>query len=74
MEVYAVLNSIRQGEGNDAKAIQNAMDALSKMGRRDKYVIYRDIIYYTAAQIELDRKQNNAAKLFLEKSIQLQYR
>ena len=69
MEVYAVLNSIRQGEGNDNKAIQNAIDALSKMGRRDKYVIYRDIIYYTAAQIELDRKQNAAAKVFLEKSI-----
>ena len=69
MEVYAVLNSIRQGEGNDNKAIQDAIDALSKMGRRDKYVIYRDIIYYTAAQIELDRKQNAAAKVFLEKSI-----
>src|SRR5450432_3320229 len=69
MEVYAVLNSIRQSEGTDEKAIQNAVDALSKMGRRDKYVIYRDIIYYTAAQIELDRKQNAAAKIFLEKSI-----
>ncbi|HTE11497.1 MAG TPA: tetratricopeptide repeat protein, partial [Chitinophagaceae bacterium] len=69
MEVYAVLNAIRQTEGSDEKAIQNAVDALAKMGRRDKYVIYRDIIYYTAAQIELDRKQNKAAKTFLEKSI-----
>ena len=69
MEVYAVLNSIRQGEGTDDKAIQQAIDALSKMGRRDKYVIYRDIIFYTAAQIELDRKQDSAAKVFLEKSI-----
>jgi tetratricopeptide (TPR) repeat protein len=69
MEVYAVLNSIRQGEGTDGKAIQQAVDALSKMGRRDKYIIYRDIIFYTAAQIELDRKQDSAAKIFLEKSI-----
>ncbi|MEO6315307.1 MAG: hypothetical protein ABIU63_18450 [Chitinophagaceae bacterium] len=69
MEVYAVLNAIRQSEGNDDKAIQKAIEALSKMGRRDKYVIYRDIIYYTAAQIELDRKSNKAAKTFLEKSI-----
>ncbi|HTL06910.1 MAG TPA: tetratricopeptide repeat protein [Chitinophagaceae bacterium] len=69
MEVYAVLNAIRQGEGNNEKAIQEAVDALAKMGRRDKYVIYRDIIYYTAAQIELDRKQPAAAKAFLEKSI-----
>lgn len=69
MEVYAVLNSIRQSEGEDNKAIQQAIDALSKMGRRDKYILYRDIIYYTAAQIELDRKQPKAAKNFLEKSI-----
>ena len=70
MEVYAVLNAIRQGEGTDEKAIQAAVDALAKMGRRDKYVIYRDIIFYTAAQIELDRKQYGAARVFLEKSIQ----
>ncbi len=69
MEVYAVLNGIRQNEGSDEKAIQDAVDALTKMGRRDKYVIYRDIIYYTAAQIELDRKHDSAAKRFLEKSI-----
>jgi len=69
MEVYAVLNAIRQSEGNDEKAVQSAIDALSKMGRRDKYVIYRDIIYYTAAQIEMDRHQPGAAKIFLEKSI-----
>ncbi|MFT3935588.1 MAG: hypothetical protein QM726_18315 [Chitinophagaceae bacterium] len=69
MEVYAVLNSIRQGEGTDEKAIQDAIDALKKMGRRDKYVAYRDIIFYTAAQIELDRKQPAAASAFLEKSL-----
>lgn len=69
MEVYAVLNAIRQSEGNNEKAVQDAIDALAKMGRRDKYVIYRDIIYYTAAQIELDRRQPQAAKMFLEKSI-----
>lgn len=69
MEVYAVLNSIRQSEGTDDKAIQQAVDALAKMGRRDKYILYRDIIFYTAAQIELDRKQDSAAKVFLEKSI-----
>lgn len=69
MEVYAVLNSIRQGQGTDEKAIQEAIDALKKMARRDKYVFYRDIIYYTAAQIELDRSQPLAAKALLEKSI-----
>ncbi|MEP7280125.1 MAG: tetratricopeptide repeat protein [Bacteroidota bacterium] len=69
MEVYAVLNSIRQNNGTDEKAVQDAVNALAKMGRRDKYIVYRDIIYFTAAQIELDRKHDSSAKVFLEKSI-----
>ncbi|MBC7903772.1 MAG: tetratricopeptide repeat protein, partial [Gemmatimonadaceae bacterium] len=71
MEVYALLNSIRRnndGTSNEI-AIQQAIDALNKMGRRDKYLMYRDIIYYTAAKMEIDRKNPEAAKLLLQKSI-----
>jgi tetratricopeptide (TPR) repeat protein len=69
LEVYSLLNSIRQSKGDDEKAIKKAIDDLAKMGRRDKYVTYRDVIYYTAAEIELDRKKNDTAKFFLQKSI-----
>lgn len=38
------------------------------MGRRDRYEKYRDIVYYTAAQIELERNNVPGAKEMLLKS------
>jgi tetratricopeptide (TPR) repeat protein len=67
LEVYARLNAIRQNKG-DEKAIQQNIDALSKMARRDRYTNYRDIIYITAAQIELERNNPEGAKNFLLKA------
>ena len=67
LEVYAILNSIRQNKG-DSVAIKKNIDELRKMGRRDKYTNYRDIIYYTAAQIELERNNIAGAKEMLLKS------
>jgi tetratricopeptide (TPR) repeat protein len=67
LEVYAILNSIRQNS-SDSAAIKENIEELRKMGRRDKYETYRDIIYYTAAQIELERKNVEGAKAMLMKS------
>lgn len=67
LEVYARLNSIRQNKG-DEKAIQENIDALVKMARRDKYTNYRDIIYFAAAQMELERNNVAGAKALLLKA------
>ncbi|MEO5996572.1 MAG: hypothetical protein ABIN89_07580 [Chitinophagaceae bacterium] len=69
LEVYARLNAIRQNKNGSEKEIQEAIDALVKMARKDKYLSYRDIIYYTASIIELERNKPEAAKLLLLKSI-----
>ena len=66
LEVYARLNSIRQNKDtNDASFIQKNIDALVKMAHKDRYEPYRDIIYYTAAQIELERNNKPGAEAFL---------
>ena len=69
LEVYARLNSIRQNKNGSEKEIQEAIDALVKMAKKDRYVSYRDIIYYTAAVIETERNHPEAAKLLLLKSV-----
>ncbi len=68
LEVYARLNSIRQNKGTDEKAIQLNIDELLKMVRKDRYTNYRDIIYYSIAQMELERNNTGAAKFYLLKS------
>lgn len=67
LEVYARLNTIRQNKG-DEKVIAQNVEALIKMARRDRYTNYRDIIYYTAAQMELERNNIAGAKALLLKA------
>ena len=67
LEVYARLNSIRSHKG-DEKVIQENINELSKMARKDKYLAYRDIIYYAAAEMELERNNVPGAKAFLLKA------
>lgn len=68
LEVYAILNSIQQ-QTSDSAAIAAGLKTLRKMGRRDSYSAYRDIIYYTAARIEMDRGNQTEAKEMLLKVI-----
>ncbi|MBC7826914.1 MAG: hypothetical protein H7122_04150 [Chitinophagaceae bacterium] len=67
LEVYARLNAIRQNK-SDSNAIQQNMTELLKMARKDRYTNYRDVIYYTAAQIEIERNNIAAAKALLLKA------
>jgi TolA-binding protein len=69
LEVYARLNAIRQNREGGDDFIKLNIAALVKMARRDRYESYRDIIYYTAAQMELERKNKPGAEAFLLQSI-----
>ena len=70
MDVYARLNSIRIKKSEKKDYLQENIDELVKMAKRDKYANYRDIIYYAAANIELERKNIKNAQAFLLKSIE----
>jgi tetratricopeptide (TPR) repeat protein len=68
MEVFARLNALRQTKDGKENTIKQNIDELVKMGRRDKYFNYRDVIYYSAAQMELGRHNEPGAIQFLLKS------
>lgn len=71
MDVYARLYSIRVNKsGNEKNYIDKNIAELLKMARKDKYELYRDIIYYMAAQMEMERNNVDAALALLKKSIQ----
>ncbi|RYG52748.1 MAG: hypothetical protein EOO01_06045, partial [Chitinophagaceae bacterium] len=70
MEIYARLNAIRQNR-EDEKAIVANLEALLKMARKDRYRNYRDIIYFTAANMELERDNVNGARQLLLKATQV---
>lgn len=67
MELYGRLNAIRQNKGDEKVAQQN-IDEVVKMAKRDRYTNYRDIIFYMAAQMELERNNVPGARAFLLRS------
>jgi hypothetical protein len=72
LAVYARLNAIRQNRGQGAKGdyIQKNVDALRRMARKEIYEPYLDIIYFVAAEMELERNNRSAARADFKKSIQ----
>jgi hypothetical protein len=68
LDIYGRLFSIRVHKDDSKDYIEKNISSLLKMARRDKYQDYRDIIYYMAAQMELERGNTDAALLLLAKS------
>ncbi len=61
LDVYARLNAIRQTKDGSEDYIAKNIAALIKMAHRDRYEPYKDIIYYTAAEMELERHNTPGA-------------
>ena len=67
MDVYARLNMVRiNKEGGEHYVDQNIAELL-KMARKDRYEEYRDVIYFMAAQMEMERGNLAAAQELLLK-------
>lgn len=68
LDIYARLYSIRVNKDGGENYIDKNIAELLKMARRDKYEDYRDIIYYMAAQMQLERNNIDGALPLLLKS------
>jgi len=68
MEIYARLHSIRINKAGGDNYIDRNIEELMKMAKRDRYIDYRDVIYYTIAQMELERNNFEQAQTNLKKS------
>lgn len=70
MEIYARLAAIRTNKDEGNTDISKNVNELVKMARRDKYTDYQDIIYYMAAQMELEGNNvDNALALLRESTL-----
>ncbi len=69
MEVYARLQIVSLSSENKPNAIQENINQLLAMAKKDKYQGYRDIIYYSTANLEFKRKHYHEAEKYLLKSL-----
>jgi tetratricopeptide (TPR) repeat protein len=70
MDIYAKLNDAKMmKEGGNSKEMDNSIDKLVRMAKKDKFDSYRDVIYYSAGQIALQKPDTAAGINFFYKSL-----
>ena len=69
MDIYARLNNAKMLKGGNLKELDKTIDNLAKMARKDKYDTYRDIMYYAAGQISLQKPDTTLALSYFRKSL-----
>ncbi|MFP5039597.1 hypothetical protein [Parasediminibacterium sp. JCM 36343] len=69
MEVFARLNLVSLAAHKKGYTLQDNIAELYKLARKDRYEVYRDIIYYAAAILELQQKNKTGAITALKKSL-----
>jgi tetratricopeptide (TPR) repeat protein len=70
MDIYARLNDAKMYRtGDDVKELNNSISKLLKMAKRDKFESFRDIIYYSAGQLTLQKPDTNTAIIYFDKSV-----
>ncbi len=62
LDVYARLNLVRTNKDGGENYIDKNIAELLKMAKRDRFSEYRDVIYFMAAQMEMDRGNLAAAQ------------
>lgn len=70
MDIYANLNMAKMFDSSGGNKIDVSVANLLKMAKRDKFDNYRDIIYYSAAEIILEKPDTAAAIDYLKKSLE----
>lgn len=70
LDIHARLNDAKMlRNSSNPKELDKAIDNLAKMGKRDKYDAYRDIVYYSAGELSLQKPDTNGAIAFFKKSL-----
>jgi tetratricopeptide (TPR) repeat protein len=71
MDIYARLNSAKMMRNtNNTKELDNSIDKLLHMAKKDKYESFRDIIYYSAAQLTVQKTDTMGGISLFKKSIE----
>jgi tetratricopeptide (TPR) repeat protein len=67
MAVYASLNEIN-ASADSGNATEKKVEKLMSLAKKDRYVAYRDLIYYSAAEVEMQNNNYTNAYTLAEKS------
>lgn len=68
MDIYANLNKAKMLKSKDPKEIDNSISTLLRMAHKDKFEPYRDIVFYSAAELAMAKPDTASALNFYKAS------
>ncbi|MDQ6756416.1 MAG: tetratricopeptide repeat protein [Bacteroidota bacterium] len=68
LDIYANLNNAKMNKNGDEKEVNNSIANLLRMSKGGKFENYRDIVFYSAGELALDKKDTAAAMFYFKKS------
>lgn len=69
MDIYARLNNAKMLKGTNPEELDKSMATLAGMARKDKFEAFRDIVFYAAGELAMQKPDTNAAVIFFNKSL-----
>lgn len=69
LDIHARLNDAKMLKATNPKELDKSINNLLKMARRDKYETYRDIVYFSAGELAINKPDTNAAVTYYNKSL-----
>ena len=70
MDIYARLNNAKMMKGTNPEELDNSITNLVRMAKRDKFEAYRDILFYSAGDLALQKPDSSLAVDFFSRSLE----
>lgn len=70
MDIYAQLNNAKMMKVSDPVQMEKSILNLAHMAKKDKFESYRDIIFYSAGDLSLQKPDTSEAVFYYTKSLQ----
>jgi tetratricopeptide (TPR) repeat protein len=69
MDIHAQMNNAKMMRGADAKGLDNGINNLIKLSKKDKFEAYRDVLFYSAGELSMQKPDTSMATDLFKKSI-----
>ncbi|HTB51731.1 MAG TPA: tetratricopeptide repeat protein [Ferruginibacter sp.] len=71
LNIYAELNNAKMLKNADSAQLNRGINNLLRMAKKDKFEMYRDIIYCAAGQLSMEKPDTTEATFYYNKSLSL---
>ena len=69
MNIYALMNNAKMVKNNNSKELDESINNLVHMSKKDKFDTYRDILFYSAGELAMQKPDTTEAITFFNKSL-----